>query len=122
MHLGLVSHFNLLFSYALGWKYGLVLIILSHIIPEVLSGHFDMEMIITAGVYMCIGYLATVFHMFPFVVLGVILIIIAAILSCFLGLLFGTPPVELATEHGTELVLNLFYFKYGSEFLLSLIL
>jgi hypothetical protein len=122
VHLGHVSFLAIVFSYTLGFKYGIFMIIIAHILPEILAGHLDMEMIISAGVYVLICFLASIFNQSPIVSLGITLSIIQAILTFVFEKMSGTPVMELITENGVELFMLVFYFLSFAKPLVSIII
>lgn len=121
VHLGHVSFFALVFSYTLGFKFGVLMIILAHIIPELLAGHADKEMIISAVIYTIMCALAAMLNSVPIVTLGLILITIQAFLAIMLERISGTPLYELITENGIEFILLIFYFISFSQPLVNLL-
>ena len=121
LHLGHVSFFALIFSYTLGFKFGLLIIILAHIIPELLAGHADKEMIISAVIYTIICALAATLNTVPIVTLGLILITIQAFLTFMLEKMSGTPIYELITENGVEFILLIFYFISFAKSLVNIL-
>lgn len=121
VHLGHVSFFALVFSYTLGFKFGVLMIILAHIIPELLAGHADKEMIISAVIYTIMCALAATLNSVPIVTLGLILITIQAFLAIMLERISGTPLYELITENGIEFILLIFYFISFSQPLVNLL-
>jgi hypothetical protein len=115
IHLGHVSFLAIVFSYSLGFKYGIFMIIAAHIIPELLAAHADLEMLISALLYTLSCFLAVTFNFIPIVTLGIILTIIQQVLSFFLERLSGTPIHELITEDGVEfLMLIIFFVSLGN--------
>jgi hypothetical protein len=121
IHFGHVSFFNVLFSYKLGFWYGFIFIILTHVIPEVLSGHMDIEMFLSFGIYTVVSFLASMLIFSSFLPLAISLLILQTTASFILGGLMGTPFLELITEHGTEHVfVMLWYYKFSGIILLLL--
>jgi hypothetical protein len=110
VHLGHVAFLAIIFSYSLGFWYGVLTIILAHIFSEIMAGHADMEMVISAGVYVILCYVGASFNTVPIVRLGIILTIIQGVLKIILEKMAGTPMLELITENGVEFLMLLFYF------------
>ncbi len=121
IHIGHIFFLSIVFSYALDFKYGVAMIALAHIIPELLTGHADSEMIVSAVLYGLLSYISTLFSSTDIVVLGVILTIVYGFLSFIIQKATGTSMVELLTETGTEVVMNLVYFIGFAKLLLVLI-
>jgi hypothetical protein len=121
IHLGHVSFLAIVFSYALGFKYGVLMVVLAHFLPEILSAHADMEMVITGGMYIVISFLAATFSSINIVTLGIMLTVLHGIVTFSLGRIAGTPLTELITEDGVEFVMNIIYFTSLSHVLLVLI-
>lgn len=121
IHLGHVSFLSVVSAYSLGFQYALIMILGAHILPEILAGHADPEMIITASVYLFISFIAASFNSLNIVILGIGLTILQGILAFSLGRIAGTPLQELITEDGAEFVLNMVYFVSFSVPLVSLI-
>lgn len=121
VHLGHVPFIAIVFSYALGFKFGLFVIIIAHLLPEVMAGHVDMEMIISAAVYVLICFLAVILNHINIVTLGLILTFIQAILTFSLEKMSGTPVYELITENGVEFILLIGYFGIIAKPLLKML-
>lgn len=122
IHLGHVAFLAIIFSYSLGFWYGVFTILIAHVVAEVLAGHADMEMIISAGVYTLLCFLATIFTNISIVTLGISLSILQAGLKFTLERFAGTPILELLTENGTEFIMLLFFFIGFAQPLVSIIL
>ena len=121
VHLGHIPFLAVIFSYALGFKYGIFMIVVAHILPEVLAGHADMEMIISALVYVLICFLAVTFNTTEIVALGLTLTVIQTGLAFFLEKISGTPMHELITENGVEFIMMVIYFISFANPILSII-
>ncbi|MFT4343264.1 MAG: hypothetical protein ACMXYE_00795 [Candidatus Woesearchaeota archaeon] len=121
LHLGHVTFLNVLFSYQLGWEYGIAIIIIAHVLPEIFAGHIDTEMIVSGLIYGLIAILASIFSMAPFITLGMILLVIQTTLSLIIGTILGTPFGELLTEHGVEHILVMIWYIQFSSIILTLL-
>lgn len=121
IHIGHVAFIMIVFSYVLNFKFGILVIILAHIIPEILAGHADTEMLVSAGVYTLIAYLASVFNTVPIMRLGIILSVVNVFLTSIIESVTGTPIFELISENGIELFMLVLYFTSIAEFLVFII-
>ena len=121
IHSGHVPFLAIIFSYALGIKFGLLMILIGHIIPEVLAGHVDSEMIVSALAYALVSYITTLFPSANIVFLGIVLTILLTIISGVIEFFLATPLFELISEHGSELVFMMIYFISFAKPLLVLI-
>ena len=122
LHLGHVTFLNVLFSYQLGWEYGIAIIIIAHVLPEIIAGHIDTEMIVSGLIYGLIALLASIFSVAAFIPLAMILLVIQTSLSLIIGIILGTPFTELLTEHGVEHVLVMIWYVQFSTFILRLLI
>ncbi len=114
IHLGHVTFFNVLFSYKLGFWYGFIFILGGHVIPEVLTGHIDIEMFLSFFIYTIIALLVSIFSFVSFIPLAITLIIIQTASSFIFGTMMGTSITELLTEHGTEhIFVMIWYNQFG---------
>ncbi len=121
VHLGHVSFLAIIFSYSLGFPYGILMIIIGHILPEIFAGHVDMEMIVSAVVYALVCYIAALFDSANIVVLGIFLTIMQNLIAVILEKMSGTSIAELITEHGVEAVMMLVYFVSFAKPLITLL-
>ena len=121
IHLGHISFLTVIFSYSMGLRYGLLMIVIGHIIPEILSGRVDIEMIISAIAYVIVAVAASIFTSTPILILGLILTVIQVVFTVTFDLLSGAPPVELLTEDGLEFVMNVVYYLSFSDLIIFLV-
>ena len=110
LHLGHVSFLAVIFSYSIGFKYGLLMIVIAHFLAEILAGHADTEMVITGSTYVFVSFIAAVFNSYAIVGLGIALTVLQAVITVSLGLVAGTSPFELLTEDGAEFIFLLIYY------------
>lgn len=121
LHLGHVSFLAVIFSYTLGWQYGIVMIIVAHVMAEILSGHVDMEMMITGSIYVLNVFIAYFLNSVNIVVLGIGLTIFQAISTTSLGLMTGAPIHELITEDGVEFFMLIIYYLAFAKTLIGVV-
>ncbi|AJF61094.1 hypothetical protein QT06_C0001G0250 [archaeon GW2011_AR15] len=121
LHLGHVSFLAVIFSYTLGFKYGIFMVLIAHVLAEVLAGHADVEMIITGAVYIVNCLIASLLTGVPIVTLGLGLAVFQAIATMVLGMGAGTPIAELITEDGVEFAMLILYYLTLARPLVALI-
>jgi hypothetical protein len=109
VHLGHVAFLSVIFSYTLGFNFGLITVIVAHALAEILADHLDVEMMITGSIYILNCFLASVISA-PIVALGLGLTFFQAVASVILGRIAGTPLHELVTEDGVEFLMLIFYY------------
>ena len=102
LHLGHVSFLSVIFSYTLGWQYGIAMIIIAHVLAEVLAGHADMELFNTGLIYVINVFIAFFLSGTDIVTLGIGLAIFQVIATTMLGIFTGAPIHEIITEDGLE--------------------
>jgi len=117
---GLVSFFNIFFSYTLGFKYGLLVILIGLIIPEILSGEGIMDPATTGSIYAVTALVSSLFKSFDIVVLGIALSFLQVILMFSLRSRIGVPIFEIVSEDGMECILTIVYFISFANLLLPL--
>ena len=122
IHLGHVSFLAVIFSYTLGFKYGLFMILIAHVLAESIAGHADVEMIITGSVYTVNCFIASLLGGVNIFILGIGLTIFQAVATIALGMGAGTPIAELITEDAVEFVMLIIYYLVLSRPLVGLIL
>jgi hypothetical protein len=109
IHLGHVSFLAVIFSYKLGFWFGVATVIIAHVFAEIFAGHLDKEMFITGSIYLINCFLASIISA-PIVSLGIGLTVFQAIATITLGLMTGTSIIELITEDGVEFVMLIIYY------------
>jgi len=121
LHLGHVSFMAIIFSYTLGWQYGIVMIAIAHILAELLAGHADIELFNTGIIYTINVFIASFMQAADIVALGLGLTVFQAISTSILGSLTGAPLLEILTEDGLEFVMLIIYFILFAKPLVGLI-
>lgn len=114
---GLVSFFNIFFSYTLGYKYGLIIILVGLVIPEILSGEGIMDATTTGLIYSVTGLAAALFKGTDLIMLGIILSLMQVVFLAILRSRIGVPVFEIISEDGMECVLTIVYFISFASFL-----
>lgn len=121
LHLGHVSFLAVIFSYTLGWQYGIAMIVIAHVLAELLAGHADMELFNTGIIYVINVFLAFFLNGMDIVALGIGLTVFQAIATTILGFFTGAPIHEIITEDGLEFVMLMFYYLTISRSLILVI-
>jgi hypothetical protein len=120
VHLGHVAFLSILFSYSMGLKYGILMIIIAHILPELLVGHVDLHLFSTGIAYGIVSFLASLFTGASIIALGLTLAVIQTIMTATINMATGAQIHKLIIHDGLELGMNVFYFTFLALPLLAL--
>jgi hypothetical protein len=118
----LVTFATIIFFYAHGFTFGLVLSLLVLVLSTLVSGRFSRMFIVQAGLYLSMGVLVFILRPIGIVSIGKILIIFYNVFLHLIGILImQMPPHSTMLNLTVNIASNWIFFSYFSEWLVELL-
>lgn len=117
---GHVFFLSLLFTRIGHLLYGILLLLFSGIIPQVLAGDIDQNMLVSYPIQITVVLLSG-FLEYNVIFTGIVLSLVCYSATMFLGKIVGVPLPEMITEQGLPLFLNIIYFFSASGSMIFLL-